>query len=135
MKHYFTYAYISECQFFRFLIVGLSNTLISFLIFFLIFNILPDIPGMASLSQGGSYCAGILWSYFWNRRWVFKSNKKILGEGGRFLFTQVILLVISSVSVGAMVDFLHFYYIISWVVVMVFITIFNYLLLKVWTFR
>ncbi|AOZ90424.1 hypothetical protein BK049_17880 [Bacillus xiamenensis] len=81
-----------------FSIVGVSNTLIDFIIFFFLTACL--VPSF--LAQCLSYTAGMLNSYIWNRKWTFQVKKKadkwewikwITVNGAACLLTYVVLYV------------------------------------------
>ena len=56
-------------QFIKFSAVGVTNTLVDFIVFWLLTH-----AGMNyMLSQVFSYSAGILNSYIWNSKWTFKA--------------------------------------------------------------
>lgn len=123
-------------RFVRFLMVGVSNTLISFVTYLFALSLLPKSIGMVSCAQAISYSAGILWSYVWNRIWVFGSNDKhVAKEGGRFIALQVVLLLTSAALIGLLVDYFNAQRVWAWVIVMGFITVLNYFLLRLWAFR
>lgn len=67
MKALFRKSFNSE--FFRFLLVGLSNTLVSYVVYLLL---LPFLPYLYAYSI--SYCVGIVNSYFLNVLFVFKKQ-------------------------------------------------------------
>ena len=121
-------------RFLRFLVVGLSNTLISFIVYLIMLALLPNAAGMTSFAQAISYGAGIFWSYVWNRKWVFRSRDHVVEEGSRFFVVQVSLMLISIAAIGIAVDWLDTDPVWAWVTVMAFITILNFLLLKLWAF-
>jgi len=121
-------------RFLRFLLVGLSNALISFIVFLIMLASLPKAAGMTSLAQTISYGAGILWSYAWNRIWVFSSRGRVIEEGSRFLIVQVSLMLISIAAIGIAADWLGIDSVHAWITVMAVITILNFLLLKLWAF-
>lgn len=124
----------------RFIIVGLSNTLISYGLFWLALNALPDIAAKATLAQALSYAGGIIWSFYWNRRWTFAAKQPAAQHGparqaGKFLLLQILLLVFSSLIVGLLVDVLSFAATPSWLAVMFIVTLINYYLQKHWVFQ
>jgi putative flippase GtrA len=122
------------CRFFRFLVVGLSNALISFIVYLVMLALLPHAVGMTSLAQAIAYGAGTFWSYAWNRIWVFGSRNKVIEEGSRFLIVQVSLMLISIAAIGVAADGLGTDPVRAWIAVMAVITILNFLLLRWWTF-
>jgi putative flippase GtrA len=125
----------AKYQVLRFLLVGVSNTLISFLTYLLVVAVLPATGGMASLAQAVSYAAGIGWSYMLNRKWVFRSDQPVLNEGGRFVGTQLTMLILSTGAIGLAVDKFEVQRVLAWFVVMVPMTLLNFLVLRLWAFR
>lgn len=124
----------SAYRFLRFLLVGLSNALISFIVYLGMLALLPQAVGMTSLAQAIAYGAGTCWSYAWNRIWVFGSRDRVIEEGSRFLAVQVSLMLISIVAIGVAVDGLGTDPVRVWITVMAVITILNFLLLRCWAF-
>jgi putative flippase GtrA len=121
-------------RFLRFLLVGLSNALISFIVYLVMLALLPKAVGMTSLAQAISYGAGLFWSYAWNRIWVFGSRDRVIEEGSRFLVVQVNLMLISIAAVGVAADGLGTDPVQAWITVMAVITILNFFLLRWWAF-
>lgn len=121
-------------RFLRFLVVGLSNALISFIVYLVMLAVLPHAVGMTSLAQAIAYGAGTCWSYAWNRIWVFGSRDRVIEEGSRFLVVQVSLMLISMAAIGVAADGLGTDPVRAWITVMAVITILNFLLLRWWTF-
>ena len=121
-------------RFLRFLVVGLSNALISFIVYLVMLAVLPHAVGMTSLAQAIAYGAGTFWSYAWNRIWVFGSRDRVIEEGSRFLVVQVILMSISIAVIGVAVDRMGTDPVRAWITVMAAITILNFFLLRWWAF-
>ena len=119
----------------RFLLVGLSNTAVSYGVFRLCLWGLPQFAAKAAASQLVSYGAGIVWSFVWNRSWTFRSQGHAGREAVRFVALQVGLAGLSSALVGLLVDVAHLWPTPSWVVVMAGITLLNYLGSRYWAFR
>lgn len=122
-------------RFLRFLVVGASNTAISFVTYLVAHALLPAAAGRASAAQAVAYAAGIAWSYAWNRAWVFGSRDRMLGEGARFLASQLGLMVLSVAAIGVAVDGFGAHHVWAWLVVMALVTVLNYLSLRFWAFR
>ncbi|MGP9074919.1 GtrA family protein [Geobacillus thermodenitrificans subsp. calidus] len=75
----------------RFAVVGASNTIVDFVVFFLLTA--AGVP--AAAAQVVSYGAGVINSYIWNRRWTFQVKRKAnIKEVLRFL-------VVNGLSFGA----------------------------------
>ncbi|KDE47083.1 membrane protein [Geobacillus sp. CAMR12739] len=75
----------------RFAVVGVSNTAVDFVVFFLLAAM--GVP--AAAAQVVSYGAGMANSYIWNRLWTFQVKRKAnIGEFLRFL-------AVNGLSLGA----------------------------------
>lgn len=59
-------------QFIRFLIVGVMNSLVTLIVIFVCKGVI-DINEWVSNALG--YVAGVINSFLWNRKWVFRSSK------------------------------------------------------------
>jgi putative flippase GtrA len=114
----------------RFCIVGVSNTIISYVTF----KVTLYLIGIAWLSQGWSYTVGILWSYLLNRKWTFSKAYETKGQFLRFVSVQLGLMVASAACIGLLVDVMHFNNTWSWLGVMAVVTIANYGLCKFFVF-
>ena len=113
----------------KFLAVGLSNTLISYLVFILCYSIILD--KNALISQIFSYSAGIFWSYFLNKNWTFSDTR----QGTKrtmlpFMLVQISLLCLSSVLVNYAVSNLSLNVNLIWIITMGCITVLNFVLTK-----
>ena len=114
----------------RFGVVGVTNTLIGFTVFRVTHRALP-----AAASQGLSYLVGMLWSYYWNRRWTFKSQGNVAAEAARFFSLQVGFLLLSASMLGVLVDRLQQNPSLSWFGTAVVITVLNFVLSRFWAFK
>ncbi len=122
-------------SFLRFVVVGLSNFAVSFAVFRGLVAVLGSFEYRAAFSQVASYAAGTVWSFIWNRRFTFRSKGSISGQVARFFVLQAVLALVSSAVIGFLVDVRSFPASLTWLVVMGFITIVNYLVSKKWVFR
>ena len=122
---------LSEVSVIRFGVVGVSNTAISFVIYWFMSHVVPVL-----VAQGVSYGAGMLWSLYWNRRWTFKSaSSGDSKEAGRFLGLQIGFLILSSVLVKWLVEYEHVHSLIAWFAVAAFVTVLNFVASRYWAFR
>jgi len=119
-------------EFARFLIVGVSNTAVSALLFWLWLTRVPGELGSAFVAQAASYLGGLVWSYTWNRSWTFGAGAE--GAGARFVLLQLTLLVASSLSIGLLVGEMGRPASIIWPLVMIPITLLNYVGQRHWVF-
>lgn len=80
----------------RFAAVGVSNTVIDFIVFML----LQNLTGVAAAQILG-YSAGTANSYYWNRKWTFARDKGWdVGELIRFLVVNICVAVITSIAIS-----------------------------------
>ncbi len=114
----------------RFGLVGLSNTLISYLTF----RALMAVLDVALFAQLFGYIAGLVWSFTLNSRWTFEQKDFSHQQFWRFLTLQGALLILSSTAIGCTVDMAGFEPTLSWVVIMAGITMVNYVLTNGWVF-
>lgn len=120
-------------QFSKFAIVGVSNTLISLAVFYLLYNLFFVGYTAANLL---SYIAGVINSFVWNKLWVFRAKE------GNVLREAILFLFVFAVSYGVQYGVLHLlveYYGINpnWAQLpaMVVYTVVNYVLNRVLTFK
>jgi len=125
----------SAGEFARFMIVGLSNFLVSYVTFLFFIAILPKSSLAAGMAQALSYSAGIVWSYYWNGRWTFRMNFRQGSTFMRFLLWQLTLMAISSMSIGVWVDRSSLAPGIIWVLVMIPVTVLNFVGTRQFVFR
>ena len=121
-------------SFIRFLIVGFSNFLISYILFIVMLFLLPDLSFRASVAQLISYSGGVVWSFLLNRKWTFKSNVYLGTQAIRFFLLQFVLAVTSAILLSLTCDVMGYDPKIAWFGVMGIITILNYIMSKTWAF-
>jgi putative flippase GtrA len=121
---------LSELSMIRFGMVGVSNTAIGFVAFWSLSHVLS-----VTASQGIAYTLGMLWSYYWNRRWTFQSQGAVSGEAGRFFSLQIGFMLLSSALLGILVQHAHWPKWPSWVGVSVLITLLNFVASRYWAFK
>lgn len=83
---------VTILQFIKFGIVGLSNTIISYLLYLLVLFVLKpyNLFFDAYAASIVSFILSVLWSFVWNNRFVFKSEK-----GERNIFKALVKTYIS----------------------------------------
>jgi putative flippase GtrA len=118
----------------RFLIVGVSNTGISYLAFVIIMQILSTNNYRGAIAQALSYVCGIFWSFIWNRSWTFKSTNAVGKEFIRFIMIQTILLLFSTLLAHFFIDYLGNNFILSWISITSLITVLNFIALRTWLY-
>lgn len=116
----------------KFSIVGVSNTVLNFVIFILL-NSLGINYMAASIT---AYSLSIVNSYFWNSRLVFKcknENKKSVVI--KFIVLNLIGLSINTLLMGVLVGVLQIKKIVAMFVVTLLVMCINYVLNKIWVFK
>lgn len=76
---------------FRFIVVGVSNTFVDFLLFFSLIAL--HVPYMWAQMFG--YSAGVINSYIWNRAWTFRSVGGGKKQFVRFLAVNLCSLIVT----------------------------------------
>ena len=114
-------------------VVGLSNTLITMIVIFVMMKLLGCREGLSNFT---GYVAGLLISFFWNKQWTFKGSKAGWGKSAlRFAIAFAICYVLQYVVVlllNAQLPIDHYY---NHLLGMVFYTVLNFLMSKFYTFR
>ena len=119
-------------RFSRFIIVGISNTIITLLIIFVLLKF-SNLDYKISNLIG--YSVGITNSFIWNKMWTFKSNNKVYKEIIPF---GVMALISYCVNLGIVIFttevlFLNQY--LCQILGMFFYTATNYFGNRLWTFK
>ena len=145
-------------QFSKFIVVGFSNFIVSFVVFYFFYNywklsaIFYSLLGQAGRNlenivlQAGAasldatlanivgYSAGIINSFTWNKLWTFEAKKKTARQFGRFLVLNLFCLLLSSAFLFVFTDYLGWAYLPVWFVTMGIITLVNFAVSKYWVF-
>lgn len=130
-------------QFIKFGIVGLSNTVISYVIYLvslLLFqkiNIFPKVDYL--ISQVIAFILSVLWSFYWNRKFVFEADneevswlKALIKTYISYAFTGLFLNSILSIL---WVDVLHISKLIAPIINLLVSVPLNFILNKFWAFK
>ena len=116
----------------KFSIVGVSNTLLNFVIFILLNNIGINYI-LASII---AYSISIINSYFWNSGLVFKyDNKNKKSILIKFIILNLIGLSINAVLMATLVGVLAIKKIVAMFIVSLLVMCINYILNKIWVFK
>lgn len=119
-------------QFVKFGLVGVSNTIITALVIWLLLKVLgvSDLPANIS-----GYIAGLINSFIWNRRWTFESKSKVKDTVFKFILTFVISYLL---QLGVLYVLLHYLPVDAYwchLLAMVVYTLVNFILNKFYTFK
>lgn len=85
-------------EFFRFLLVGMSNTLVAYVVYLLLLPLLPYLYAYTL-----SYCVGVVNSYFMNVFFVFR-KKVSLHSFLKFPFVYVVQYFLGATILWLLVD-------------------------------
>jgi len=120
-------------QFIKFSIIGLSNTLISFFVYY-VFVFIDAKYYLIGNTAG--FIVSTLNSYFWNYRLVFdKSSQSHLRGVVKMYLTYGLTYLINTALLYTFVDKLSISEKISPIIAAVILTPINFLINKLWTFR
>lgn len=113
----------------RFATVGVSNTVIDFIVFML----LQSVTGVVA-AQFIGYGAGTLNSYLWNRRWTFARGKGFdFSEMIRFLLVNITVAIITAIAISLVPSSIPVW--IAKIAVTILGLAINYTVSKLWVFR
>jgi len=118
-------------QFIKFGIVGLSNTLITLIVYFILIKL--NVYYLTANVAG--YIAGVINSFFWNSSWVFKKSSRSLNLLIKFVIVNLITLGITSLILYVGVDMFNLSKYIAQIISTLIGILFNYSLNKLWTFK
>lgn len=127
-------SYLKQTKFFRFLMVGVINTLIGLSLIFFFMNVLGQSYWFSTFLGNA---AGMICSYLLNRCFTFKSKVSLWKGGFAFLLTSGICYVSSYWLAEKVVMIIsgHFLKELAVFIGMVFYTIFNYVAQKYFVFQ
>lgn len=114
-------------------VVGLSNTLITMVVIWLMMKLLGCQEGLSNLT---GYVAGLLNSFIWNKQWTFKGSSTGWKKGAiRFAVVFGICYVLQYLLVLALNSRLSIDHYYNHLIGMAFYTVINFLMNKFYTFK
>lgn len=122
----------------NYVIVGGLTTLVSILAYIIVTRTFLDAnnPFQLQVANIIEWIAGVLFAYFTNRKYVFKSkNENKLKEFTSFTSSRVVTLVLDMVIKAILVSVLGIYDLIAIAISMVAVTVGNYFLSKFLVFN
>ena len=122
----------------NYLVVGGLTTLVSILVYVIVTATFLNVENPVQLQAANiiEWIAGVLFAYFTNRRFVFKSkNENMIKEFISFSSSRVITLVADMVIKGVMVNVMGIHHYIALATSMVVVTLGNYFLSKFLVFK
>lgn len=118
-------------KFIKFGLVGVLNTAITIVIF----NILRFTGIDMIVANTIGYICGIANSYFWNNRWVFKSNSRDVATASKFVVVNLITMFINNCILILLAQKIGINEVIAQGVALGLTTVINFIGNKVWTFN
>ena len=118
-------------EFIKFGIVGVSNTLITFLVY----NILLKLGMNYLVANIIGYICGMINGFIWSKNWVFKVDNESKMYFIKFALVNLLSLVISTGLLMVLVKQLSFNTTIAQLITTCITVVINYLLNKIWTFK
>lgn len=119
-------------KFIRFSIVGVGNTLVNWIIFF----ILNQCGVHYIIANIIAYAVATINSYIWNSLWVFKYGQGLkINTSIKFFILNLIGLTVNTSIMYVLVDIFNFKKFVALVIASIFVVIMNYTVNKLWVFR
>ena len=123
-------------QFVKFGIVGVSNTAISLIVYYIIYWINPE---QYMIGNVAGWVISVANASFWNNRYVFKSQsegmRQLLKRIGKTYLSYGATFLMSTAFLYVEVDILHWSAVICPIINLVLTIPLNFLLNKFWTFH
>ena len=127
-------------QFIKFCVVGASNALvayISYTAFLLLFEELKWFPNYDYvLAQYISFFISVLWSFYWNNKYVFERTEKWYFRLIKMLIVYSVTgIILSTALLYLMIDVLGMHKLVAPIINIIIGLPINYLLNKKWAFK
>ena len=119
-------------SFIKFLLIGLSNTLILFVVYYAVIFFVGSEYYIAGQTAG--YFLGVINSYIWNSRFVFREGKTGAGAFVKMCLCYLLTYFIQAGLLYLQVNILHMSEYIAPVIAVVITTVINYFLNKFFAF-
>jgi len=118
-------------KFIKFSIVGITNTIVSLVSFYLLFEFLGVYYIFASTI---GYFMGLVNSYFWNLRWTFKHrhSTQILIK---FIIVNILALGFKLINISIFIEIFNILELYSEVLAMIIAIVINFGGNRYWTFK
>lgn len=121
-------------EFIRFSIVGVINTLVNLAVLF----VLTEFFGVYYvISAVFAFIAAVTNSFVLNKTWTFKYKTKnnLSKKYTQFFMVSIIAFIVNLLILYFLTEYLHFYYMTSQIIGIIFNLIINFLGNKLWTFK
>jgi Predicted membrane protein len=121
---------IGMIQFLRFCLVGCSNVVVSLAFYYILFFLGCN----AYIANTIGYFAGLINSYVWNIKWVFKKNKLSKITIIKFISVYAFTYVLGMLILYILNDLIGLSPVISPIINIIITTPINFFLIKYWSF-
>ncbi len=119
-------------EMFKFGVVGVSNIVVDTSVYTLLTRVFHLYFMLAAV---GAFIIAVTWSFYFNRRWTFRSNgKKVKTQYFKFFLVNGLVVFLNLLFFYLAVEFVHIYDLIAKPGVGVVIGFINFTLNKFWTF-
>lgn len=118
-------------RFIKFGLVGVLNTIITIIIFNALRFLGVNMIGANIIG----FIGGMINSYFWNNRWVFKSNSKEISTIIKFIIVNLIVMGINTFILILLVENIGLNETIAQGLALILTTAVNFIGNKLWTFN
>ncbi len=123
-------------QFLKFGIIGVVNTLIDFIIYFLLTRSMPFWREHYLWANLISFSVAVANSFYWNRRWTFRNtNKNLRVQFTKFYIINLTGLVINESLLYYLVSRVGFHDLSAKFIVVMIVVFWSFSLSKFWAFR
>jgi putative flippase GtrA len=123
-------------EFYKFAIVGISNTLIDFAIYFLLTRFTVFFGEHIIYANVISFSVAVTNSYFWNRRWTFRSiDQRRVQQYIKFVIVNCIGLGINSGLLYIFAYEFHIHDLLGKALAVIVTLFWNFLINRLWVFR
>lgn len=116
---------LARSQKFRFLLVGVTNTVFGYLLFASLLLVVGDVSYV--LAGVISHLTATTLSFGLNRTYVFRSKNRVLAEYLRFQLTYTLILALNLSLLIALVEFLGWPVLVAQAVCLLFVAVSSYL--------
>ncbi|HOV08860.1 MAG TPA: GtrA family protein [Spirochaetota bacterium] len=116
---------------FRFGIIGVLNTIVFFVLFFILFNVMK-LHYLSATSI--AYILATINSFVFNRSWTFESYGDTNRKFVKFFIVNILSIIVNSLSMFVLVDLIHLHPWLSQFITICFTMCVNYLGNRFWTF-
>jgi putative flippase GtrA len=119
-------------QFFKFCIIGLESTVLTYLIFIILFYYLSV---NYLLSAGTGFVAGVFLGFAFNKIYTFRSRRKSAVAAPQYFIVYLISLMFNMLSLRFLVENLSIYPLLSNILILPFVVLINFFGTKLFVFK